>query len=251
MRCARSPNRSSVTGVSSMTTATMPFPTAASQFHDLSVNRVFSHVLDALVDQFDAALSLAQTSAFGQVSQRHRLIEQGGAVSRRDRPGGARTGNGRAQAEQAGSALAHLSASAELVDEPALQAYGQLSAWPSWSGSTWTFTSNSMIGQLGAHGTEGDWSRWCATRSCATRSSSRPPRTRLPALRCRFASDADTRSSCSTKGSWSFPVHREVFDLKQPGEDLYVCLRVRGHRERGKAFPAESEQRRQAPVDCI
>ena len=49
--------------------ATMPvFPCIASQFHDLGVNRVFNHVLDALVARFDAQPGRRRRSAFGQVS---------------------------------------------------------------------------------------------------------------------------------------------------------------------------------------
>ena len=97
--------------------ATMPvFPCIASQFHDLGVNRVFNHVLDALVARFDAAWAAQAKRLRAGEPERHQLIPSKAVRYLAEIADGARDTEPGPRYRRSRRAQ-HLSASAELVDD--------------------------------------------------------------------------------------------------------------------------------------
>ncbi|MEE2835410.1 MAG: methylmalonyl-CoA mutase family protein [Myxococcota bacterium] len=205
--------------------ATMPvFPCIASQFHDLGVNRVFNHVLDALVDRFDAAWAAQAKRLRAGEPERHQLIPSKAVRYLAEIADGARDYRAwsEAQAEQAGRAQ-HLSASAELVDDPALRAdllarasqarerldvdvRQQLDDWPKQRAR---YQEDELVSVV----------RNKELRNplfVETLSGTKLPRVALP----RFASDVDTTRFLLNEGlPGHFPYTAGVFELKRQGED--------------------------------
>jgi len=205
--------------------ATMPvYPCIASQFHDLGVNTLFNHMLDALAERFDKTWAAEAERPESGAPERNQLIPSKAVRYLAEIADNSRQYRAWSedQAERAGKAQ-HLREAAKLIEETSVRTALEHQA--------------DQAAEKMDQGVRQQLEQWPAQRErygkdelvsvvrdrelrnplfTETLSGTKIPRVALP----RFSSDADTARFLLSEGlPGHFPYTAGVFELKRQGED--------------------------------